>query len=85
MCRHGPVIAHCTDSEDFPYFVTHQCCFSQRTHIAWPCITLLIDMIMFWLTKLSYVKQTPISVIPSTTGSRTAVQIKRARINLNIG
>ena len=21
MCRHGPVIAHCTDSEDFPLLV----------------------------------------------------------------
>jgi len=24
MRRHGPVIAHCTDSEDFPYTIKHR-------------------------------------------------------------
>jgi len=36
MRRHGPVIAHCTDSEDFPYSeqsINHIICSIKTVHI----------------------------------------------------
>jgi len=45
MCRHGPVIANCTDSEDFPQHLKAFLCRSVHSHLFPPELSDLTERV----------------------------------------